>query len=250
MNKFYDYSSKELKDLINSKKIIATLSIGSIEQHGNHLPLSVDFDIANEIAKRICELHNTDMIYLPPIYYGARSLPQSGGVNDNDSSISLSGITLIHMFSDILISLYRIGLRHMIIINAHYENELFICEAAEKLKSEIPGFKLIILSWWNLISDKFINENIGDRFAGWDREHAGYCETSIMLYLYPEKVRYINEIYYQKGIGGIYDNFFYLNNDKPNIGVLSSSLGANAQIGEKMFNIVIDELERIIAELK
>ena len=117
MNKFYDYSSKELKDLINSKKIIATLSIGSIEQHGNHLPLSVDFDIANEIAKRICELHNTDMIYLPPIYYGARSLPQSGGVNDNDSSISLSGITLIHMFSDILISLYRIGLRHMIIMN-------------------------------------------------------------------------------------------------------------------------------------
>lgn len=249
MNIYSHYTSKEFQELTNKQENIAVLATGSIEQHGNHLPMSVDFDIANEVVNTLCKKHEK-LIYLPPIYYGARSLPQSGGVNDYDSSISVTGKVLIDTFECILKSLFKSGVRQMIVINAHYENELFLCEAAECIKRDIPEFKLVILSWWTLLNEQFIKENLGKKFAGWECEHAGYCETCMMLFLYPEKVRYINDKSYKKGFKGIYDNFTYLNKSLPNIGVLSSSKGATAEIGRLMFEEVLLKLENIITAME
>ncbi len=40
-----------LRKLIKNKKKIAVIPIGSIEQHGPHLPISTDSDIVSEVAK-------------------------------------------------------------------------------------------------------------------------------------------------------------------------------------------------------
>jgi len=41
-----------LRNLIKNKKQIAIIPIGSIEQHGPHLPISTDSDIVSEVAKK------------------------------------------------------------------------------------------------------------------------------------------------------------------------------------------------------
>ena len=42
------------KSILN-KKQVAVIPVGSIEQHGPHLPISTDSDIVTEIAKKISE---------------------------------------------------------------------------------------------------------------------------------------------------------------------------------------------------
>lgn len=246
MNSYCNYTSKELCQKAGERRLTAVLPTGSIEQHGDHLPLSVDSDIAGAIAQAFCEDHK-NTVCLAPVCYGARSLPQSGGRNDYDATVSMKGKNYLSFLEDIFLGYYRAGIRNMIVLNAHYENEIFLCEAAEEVKERTPGFRIVILSWWSLIGRELTEGDMREHFAGWEREHAGYCETSMMLYLFPKKVRFINEECKRNGMEGIYDNYLHLG--KENNGVLSSSAGADREIGEKMFREVLRGLENIFQEL-
>ena len=52
-----------LRKLIKKKKQVAIIPIGSIEQHGPHLPVSTDSDIVTEIAKKISEKKTFSRFY-------------------------------------------------------------------------------------------------------------------------------------------------------------------------------------------
>ena len=62
-----DQLDPNLRKLIKKKRI-AVIPIGSIEQHGPHLPVSTDSDIATEIASRIAKKNN--FLLMPTIVYG------------------------------------------------------------------------------------------------------------------------------------------------------------------------------------
>ena len=47
-----------LRKEINKKKHVAVIPVGSIEQHGPHLPVSTDSDIVSEIASQVCRKCN------------------------------------------------------------------------------------------------------------------------------------------------------------------------------------------------
>ena len=57
-----------LRNLIKNKKQIAIIPIGSIEQHGPHLPISTDSDIVSEVAKKLAD--KKGYLLLPTITYG------------------------------------------------------------------------------------------------------------------------------------------------------------------------------------
>ena len=63
-----DQFDPDLRKIIKRKKQIAVIPVGSIEQHGPHLPLSTDSDIVTEIASKFSEKVNG--ILLPTISYG------------------------------------------------------------------------------------------------------------------------------------------------------------------------------------
>ena len=44
-----------LRNLTKNKKKIAVIPIGSIEQHGPHLPISTDSDIVSKVSKKISD---------------------------------------------------------------------------------------------------------------------------------------------------------------------------------------------------
>jgi creatinine amidohydrolase len=53
------------------------LPVGALEQHGLHLPLDTDAEIAFRLAERVAR--EVGGVVLPPLVYGARSLARSGG---------------------------------------------------------------------------------------------------------------------------------------------------------------------------
>ena len=63
-----DQLDPNLRKLIKKKNQAAIIPVGSIEQHGPHLPVSTDSDLVTEIAIRVAKKGN--FLLLPTISYG------------------------------------------------------------------------------------------------------------------------------------------------------------------------------------
>ena len=143
----------EFRKLIKSKKPTIIIPVGSIEQHGAHLPISTDSDIVTEIASRLAK--KCGFIVLPTISYGV-SLEHEPLFN-----LSLKENNLRKILDDIIISLNKNHIKKIIILNGHHGNLRTIDSVIADVK------KVSKLSYWHFMKHKF--------------DHAGFVETSIML---------------------------------------------------------------------
>lgn len=147
------------------------IPLGSTEQHGPHLPLSTDTDIARAVSVAVVERSARSgakrLLLGPPLHYGA-----SGEHQDFPGTISIGTTALISVVLELGRSLSNWA-ESICIINGHGGN-------LEALRAAVPRLRA---------------EGVD---AGWvpcaamrpDADaHAGYDETSIMLHLAPELVR-------------------------------------------------------------
>ncbi|MDP6857662.1 MAG: creatininase family protein [Candidatus Nitrosopelagicus sp.] len=150
-----DQFDPDLRKRIEKKKQIAIIPVGSIEQHGPHLPISTDSDIVTEIAFRLSEKING--LLLPTISYGIS--------NEHFPffNLSVKKSTLSKILEDVCESLIKNGISRILIINGHYGN-LDSLRGFEKKNSRR---KIKIFSYWKYMSREF--------------DHAGNVETSMML---------------------------------------------------------------------
>jgi len=80
----------DVKQAVEEEKVLIII-VGSIEQHGPHLPINTDLVIPYEIAKRVTE--NSSSLVAPPLTYGYKSKPRSGGGESFPGTVSLNGDT-------------------------------------------------------------------------------------------------------------------------------------------------------------
>ena len=151
-----DQFDPDLRKIIKKKKQIAIIPVGSIEQHGPHLPISTDSDIVTEISKKISDRING--ILLPTLNYGISE------EHFPFFNLSIKKSTLSKILEDICESLIKNGISRILIINGHYGNlnSLKIFERKQKKNQKIKVF-----SYWKYMKREF--------------DHAGNVETSIML---------------------------------------------------------------------
>ena len=79
------------------------LPVGSTEQHGYHLPLCTDVVLPETLARHAAQ--RLGGLVAPPVTYGYRSRPLSGGGEGFPGTISLSGKTLMALVADVLFAL-------------------------------------------------------------------------------------------------------------------------------------------------
>lgn len=72
---YADLTSAEVREALHGQTLV--WPVGATEQHGPHLPLSVDTVLAEEFARAVAA--ELDGFLLPAQPVAARSLPQSGG---------------------------------------------------------------------------------------------------------------------------------------------------------------------------
>lgn len=165
------------------------LPIGSTEQHGPHLPLSTDAQLAADLAQAIAD--DVDMLVAPTVSYGYRSRPGTGGGQTFVGTTSLRGKTLMSVVEDVLQEFLRHGFKRIVLLNWHFENQNFIYESAfEVMRSGAHNDAQIMImeSAFENLSPQTMQALFPDGFPGWGIEHASIMETSIMLYLHPEMV--------------------------------------------------------------
>ncbi|MDH3765003.1 MAG: creatininase family protein [Nitrosopumilus sp.] len=149
-----------LRKLIRNKKQVAIIPIGSMEQHGPHLPISTDSDIVSEVAKKLSEKKGYAL--LPTLVYGV-SFEHAPFFN-----LSIKESTLRTILTDLCSSLLANNIKTIFIINGHHGNQKSIKNIDVKLKELSKNkIKVIPLSYWHFMERDF--------------DHAGFVETSLML---------------------------------------------------------------------
>jgi len=143
----------EFRKLIKEKKPTVIIPVGSLEQHGAHLPITTDSDIVTEIASRLGKKCN--FIVLPTINYGV-SYEHSPLFNTSVDSRDLG-----HSLNTILESLFENRIDSVVILNGHHGNERSIPDDYDDIA------KLRVYSYWRFMKHEF--------------DHAGFVETSLML---------------------------------------------------------------------
>ena len=226
---------------------ILVLPVGAVEQHGPHLPLTVDIEIPVRIASRVIE--KIKGFVAPAIFYGARSLPQSGGSPDIPGTIRVRGSVLTDYLKDVIAGYVSMGFRSIVILNGHYENESFLFEALELCRQEgrLEGARIVALSWWSLVPQALLDKLFGDSFTGWHAEHASACETSLMLHLRKDLVGPARVDKATPPRAGIY-MFPIEASTISNRGVLGTTSSSSAEIGRALFEEICSQLVAIVRE--
>jgi creatinine amidohydrolase len=165
--------------------------VGAVEQHGPHLPLGVDHLLAAAVsADAARELLNRgrDALVAPVLAYGYKSQAKMGGGQRFPGTTSLDAQTLIAQLRDVLRELARHGCRRAVVLNGHYENQLFTCEGIDLARREEPGLTVLRLEYWDFTTAETLAGIFPDGFPGYALEHAAVLETSLMLHYHPDLV--------------------------------------------------------------
>ncbi|HKM77255.1 MAG TPA: creatininase family protein [Candidatus Bathyarchaeia archaeon] len=155
------------------------LPIGSLEQHGPHLPLATDTIIANHISQAVSQ--KSESCFLMPSLVLGCSLEHMGF----PGTISLQVETLTNTILDIAVSLRNSGLTKVFIINGHGGNRATIDSTLIKLKHAYPDMDVFSFTIIDLVKKKYgeIRKST-KRLVG----HADEIETSMMMAIMPELV--------------------------------------------------------------
>ncbi len=141
--------------------------VGSLEQHGPHLPLDTDAVIAVAVAQRVAaSLGGTTA---PVVAYGA-----SGEHQAFPGTVSMGAEALRFVLVELVRSLHTWAGR-VVLVNGHGGNAETVAGAVEQLRAEGHDVAWAPCSW-------VASGGIGD-------SHAGFSETSLMLHLDPARVR-------------------------------------------------------------
>lgn len=240
-----DATWQDIEKFIEENYILI-LVVGSLEQHGPHLPLGTDVFIPLEIGKILAE--KVYAVIAPPIYFSYYSLPRSGGGRFFPGSVGIGGNTLICTIKEVVGEFVRQGFNRILILNGHYENSLFLGEGVEKALEMAAkrDVKVVIVNWWDMIPEKVIQDVYQEKFPGWDVEHASLAETSLMQVLKPDMVRA------EKIMDGIpsrrisYEIFPPPLDVVPKSGVLWKATLASKTKGEMLLNAIIKNLLEIL----
>ncbi len=236
----------EFRDAVSHRPVI--LPVGSVEQHGYHLPLSVDVITSHNLSLLLAE--EIDGIVAPAIQYGYKSKPSSGGGPLFPGTIDLNGDTLVHQVYDILAEFARDGVQYVFLMNGHFENEAFLAEAMDLATKEFP-ITTAMASWWDLIPQDVVAQVFQEvPFPGWDLEHAALTETSMVMYFAPELVhmdRYVEEPTFERIP---YHRYPVKPGLVPPSGPLATARTASAQKGQMMAQAVVQACAKIYEKTK
>lgn len=160
------------------------LPLGATEQHGGHLPVSMDTLMCERIATAAARIAGADVgpfLVAPPLPYGRSDHHLVFG-----GTFSLRSETFLAVLADLLRSASAWGVRAVFAVNGHGGNDapmrVALADAAEALPITAGG-----ASYWTIAWDALVAEGVEE--LGVVPGHAGAFETSLLLAVRPDLIR-------------------------------------------------------------
>jgi len=173
---------------LDLSRTIAVLPVAATEQHGPHLPLSVDTDLVNGVVAAALAHLAPD---LPALFLPTQVVGFSPEHARFPGTLTLKTETVVRLWTDIGESVAASGVKKLVLFNAHGGQVSVMDLVARDLRARLD-LLVYSVSWFNL---PLLDEAGGDVHALFGAAehrfgiHAGDIETSMMLALRPEVVR-------------------------------------------------------------
>ncbi|MEY2683908.1 MAG: hypothetical protein RJA09_1052 [Pseudomonadota bacterium] len=183
-HRFLPYLSwPEVAALPDRANTVIVLPCGATEQHGPHLPCSVDTTIAAGVIGKAMERLPAEVraFAMAPISYG-----KSEEHLHFPGTITLTGTTLLSTVVEVGESVYRAGFRKLVFANGHGGQPQVLEMAARELRLRHGDFVVIPFGVSRLPNAS------GQQVSDMEKRlsmHAGHSETALMLALAPETVK-------------------------------------------------------------
>ena len=250
MSRLYeDLTGPEVASAVNADSIIL-LPIGAVEQHGPHLPMSVDHVIAHETASAVVDAcgDELDVWQLPTM-----SISKSNEHAWSPGTLYLTPETMLAVLFDIGRGVASTGAERLVLLNGHGGNTTHLGTALRELRLRF-GLKTFLM-----------HPSLPPAYGGSSTEeelgmgiHGGLNETSVFMHLRPGQVdlskterRVPEAIAENKHVrfGGS-TSFGWLSNDFHPDGYIGDPTGADAALGKQLFENAVDNLCEAMAEVK
>ncbi|MER7282630.1 mycofactocin biosynthesis peptidyl-dipeptidase MftE [Dactylosporangium sp. NPDC000244] len=202
---------------------ILAVPLGSTEQHGPHLPLSTDTDVAVALCRRLAAARD-DILIAPPVPYGA-----------SDEHAGFAGTLSIgqNVLERLVTRLVRSACEtfgRVLLVSAHGGNAEAVTRAVDRLRAE--------------------SHDVLVHMPHWEGEpHAGRTETAMLLSLTPQRVsmadavagdtRPIGELMPLLRAGGV--------RSVSPVGVLGDPAGATSAEGSRLLDTLASSLIEEVA---
>jgi len=157
------------KQFKTSKTVI--IPLGSVEQHGPHLPLGTDWIIAQELAERVSD--GAGALVLPVLPFGYAEYHM-----DFPGTLTLTQDHLRDVMLDVCNSVVKWGMKRILFVNGHGGNLASLRAVCLRLRQDF-GILSAVAQWFDMF----------DEVEGWKAtEHGGMIETCLMMGIRPDLV--------------------------------------------------------------
>jgi creatinine amidohydrolase len=163
---------------------VVVLPVGSIEQHGNHLPVGCDANSAEAVALRAAaglEASERPVLVLPTLWYGYSPHHMAFA-----GTVTLRSETFLSVVQDVVDSVLAQGVRRAVILNGHGGNVSSLDVVASRLGHAWHGrARIVAVTYFHLAAarqEEFRESEMGGM------GHACEFETSLQLAIHPELV--------------------------------------------------------------
>ncbi len=174
-----DMTTEEFRGL-DPEKVVAVLPIAAVEQHGPHLPISTDTEIAQGMVRETLKFLPADrsVLFLP-----VQAVGKSNEHIRSAGTLTYTAETAIRAWTEIGESVYRAGVRKLVMVNSHGGNVDVISIVARELRVRL-GMLAVACQWSRFGSPAGMYTDLENAVG----IHAGDMETSMMLHFRPDLV--------------------------------------------------------------
>lgn len=246
-------TAPEITELARRAGSVLVLPVGSIEQHGHHLPVATDTILVDTLASEAAEAVADDhpILVAPPVWsgYSPHHLPFGG-------TLTVAFETLRAILEQVADAALENGFDAVVLLNGHGGNTALVSGATSTIGVAHPEAEVLGLTYFGL-ADSVVDE-VRDSDPG-GMAHGGEFETSLMLHYRPELVREelvegepLEEPYelglvdmFEAGPLSVYRPFDAYSSS----GAVGSPELATAEKGSELASTIVDELASLLREV-
>jgi creatinine amidohydrolase len=191
-------------DAFNRDKTLFILPIGTVEEHGPHLPVGMDsFSVqfrVDRVSERVGKaLPDWNIVLMPPINYGEGGANEIGGIHVHPGTYGVRQSTLRAILADIGGQIAQNRAKWIFVIHGHggRNHNVAISEACDFVSEtfRVTMLNLTSLMWADSEAQTRAAKIEANYYSPADLTsfgldlHAGWGETSDLLFVRPDLVR-------------------------------------------------------------
>lgn len=239
--------------MISDTPSLALLPLGAHEYHGNHLPFETDWIIAEAFAKALT-LQANDQFHITRL--PVEKIGYSIEHMDTPGTQTLTFSDAIERWINIGEQCYRKGIKRILLLNAHGGNSPLMSIVITELRRRFS--MLAVATSWSRFG---LPEGLMEASQYHLDIHGGFLETSLMLYLAPEKVHMEKAMNFYNKQADMIANYRHLRAYGPHAfgwimrdlnvqGAAGNAKQATPQAGEAIFSHVLCGLRNLLDDIK